>query len=759
MKSKSLASLPLLAVSFVAAPLAPAQSAAQSTTTPAALTIANQPVQMQFFAAGAQAIRVSVLPADDPAAAVKLDASPAIVSPEAAKPALQFRSLPRPHSFQLAGLHIALSDHPLRIAVNDAGGRAVQTIQINSDTGAITFLLGSGPLYGLGEGGPQTPGSAADSGSEPFTRRGNAYPMRTSQDAYDKPHFGGRLPIPWLLGNGWALFLHDPQGSFDLQGSQGVFTPSPGAPLPIDIFIVAAAQPAQALTAYARITGHPSMPPLWALGYQQSHRTVENWQALDSIAHTFREKKLPCDALIYLGTGFAPSGWNTGPRSFQFNPIVFPDPPANIRELHDLHFKVVLHVVDPPRELSGNVADAPDPGNANSVATYWSLHAPVERLSVDGWWPDEGEWLSRASRLARIRMYWQGPQQIRPNLRPYTLNRTGFSGMQRMGGWLWSGDTNSTWQTLADQIPVGLNAGLSGIPYWGTDIGGFFSTPELEGELYARWFEFAAFTPLFRSHGRPSATRYPWSWNSGTIGNPELSPNVAGSAPPTLDKMHNPAVEPVCRKYLDLRYRLMPYLYAAAWQTHLTGLPIMRALWLSYPNDPQASARTDEYLWGSDMLIAPVTKKAATERTLYLPRGQWYDFWTGASIRGGREVTHPVDLATIPIYVRAGAILPTGPVKQYTAEKVPGPLTLTIYPGADGHILLYDDDGETFNFRKGQYTTVSVDWNDHARRLTITPEHGSQTWNELTRSLVVKQVTGGAARKITLSDKPQVVQF
>ncbi len=750
---RKIASLLALAFSFFVI------SSALSQPPTAALSIAGQPVSLSFYSAGPQAIRIILLPTANPAAAAQLAASPAIVFPPFAIPAVQFTSLDHPQSFQLAGLHVSIINSPLRIAVTTAGGKSVQTLDFDSATGAVTFPLGSGPLLGLGEGGPQSPDASTTSAGQSFTRRGQTYPMRTSQDTYDKPHFGGRLPIPWLLGSGWAIFLHDPLGSFDLRGPEASFTPAATDPLPIDIFIVSAPQPAQALEAYARITGFPSMPPLWALGYQQSHRTVDNWQALYNIAQTFRQKDLPCDVLIYLGTGFAPSGWNTGPRSFQFNPVVFPDPPKNIAQLHDLHFHVVLHVVGPPKHLAGSVHDAPNPADPDSVATYWSLHAPVERLGVDGWWPDEGENLSRASRLARIRMYWQGPQLIRPNLRPFTLNRTGFSGMQRIGGWLWSGDTNSTWQTLADQIPVGLNASLSGIPYWGTDIGGFFSTPQLSGELYARWFEFAAFTPLFRSHGRPSATRYPWSWNSGAIGNPELSPNVPGTAPPSLSEMHNPAVEPICRKYLDLRYRLMPYLYAAAWQTHLTGLPIMRALWLYYSSDPEATARTDEYLWGRDLLIAPVTQKAASTRILYLPSGLWYDFWTSRPIRGGRDHTRHVDLATIPIYTRAGAIIPSGPVKQYTSEEVPGPLTLTIYPGANGHILLYDDDGITFNFRQGQYTTVSVDWNDHARRLTLTLEHGSQTWNELTRTIRIREATGGPTHQITLGPKPQTIQF
>jgi alpha-glucosidase (family GH31 glycosyl hydrolase) len=753
---RSALALPLV-FSLFAIPAAQSQPMASNQTP--ALSIAGQPVSLSIASAGPQTIRITLLPAENPAVAKDLAASPAIHLQNSQAPALTVTFLARPKTLHLAGLRIAISNHPLRIAVTTGSGRPVQTLRIDSATGLITFPLGSGPVLGLGEGGPQSPDASATSAGQPLTRRGHSFPMRTSQDAYDKPHFGGRLPIPWLLGNGWAIFLHDSLGSFDLQGSQTSFTPSPGHPIPIDIFVVAAPQPTQALAAYARITGYPSMPPLWALGYQQSHRTVDSWQMLLSIAQTFRKKNLPCDVLIYLGTGFAPSGWNTGPRSFKFNPAVFPDPPQNIAELHKLHFHIVLHVVGPPKNLAGSVGDTPNPANPDSVATYWSIHAPVEKLGIDGWWPDEGENLSRASRLARIRMYWQGPQLIRPNLRPYTLSRTGFSGMQRIGGWLWSGDTNSTWQTLADQVPVGLNAGLSGIPYWGTDIGGFFSTPQLSGELYARWFEFAAFTPLFRSHGRPSATRYPWSWNSGTLGNPELSPDVPGTAPPSLSEMHNPAIEPICRKYLDLRYRLMPYLYSAAWETHLTGLPIMRALWLYYSNDPRSIARTDEYLWGRDLLIAPVTQKAATIRTLYLPRGLWYDFWTNQPIHGGRLVTRSIDLATIPIYARAGAIIPTGPVKQYTSEKVPGPLTLTIYPGANGHILLYDDDGATFNFRHGQYTTVSVDWNDHARRLTITPEHGSQAWNELTRTIAIKEATGGPARQITLGPHPQTFQF
>jgi hypothetical protein len=710
------------------------------------LTVAGRHVEVRIATAGGQSVRISLMPLHDRAAAAQLQPNAGGDGANERSASLVVTSLLHARTFTLSGYRIKLTNHPLRISIATQRGAAVQDLEIDEKTGTMSFALGQGPLFGLGAGGPQ------------FSRRGYDFPMHNDEDAYHKPQFGGRLPIGWLLGDHWALFLNLPEGAIDLRGERGLFTPSAPA-LPLDIFVTGFKQPAEVMREYARITGFPSMPPVWALGYQQSHRTITSWQMLYGIASTFREKKLPCDVLIYLGTGFAPSGWNTGHGSFTFNSAVFPDPAADIRTLHDLHFRVVLHDLKQPDELTGRAADRLNPSNPDSVANYWSKHVPVERLGIDGWWPDEGENLDRASRLARIRMYWEGPQLVRPNLRPYTLNRTGYASMQAIGGWLWSGDTTSSWETLADQVEVGINTSLSGIPYWGTDIGGFFSTRQLTGELFVRWFEFGAFTPLFRAHGRPSATRYPWSWNSGQIGNPELSPHVKDSAPPDLKELHNPAVEPICRKYLDLRYSLMPYLYSAAFEAHRTGLPIMRALWLYYSDDPNAKVRGDEYLWGRDLLVAPVTEKGATTRSLYLPRGEWYDFWTSQRVEGGREVTRPVDLATIPLYARAGAIIPTGPVKQYTTEKVRGPLTLTIYPGADGSILLYDDDGVSFNFRRGEFTTIQVQWNDTARRLTIAPQHGSQIWNELSRDFVIRMATGGAGRHVRLASAPQTVQF
>jgi alpha-glucosidase/alpha-D-xyloside xylohydrolase len=309
----------------------------------------------------------------------------------------------------------------------------------------------------------------------------------------------------------------------------------------------------------------------------------------------------------------------------------------------------------------------------------------------------------------------------RPNQRVYALHRNAYAGMQRYASFLWSGDVQSTWETLKTHVPVAINTGLSGIPYWGTDIGGFVPTQEYTGELFARWFQFAAFTPLFRSHGRDWRLHLPWGWTKGEIGYPETP-----SYHPDPKELDNPAIEPICKKYLELRSRFMPYLYSAVKETCESGVPVIRALWLHYPGDDSAAARGDEYLYGGDVLVAPVVEKGAASRSLYLPRGVWYDFWTQERMEGGREITRKVDLETIPLFVRAGAILPLGPVKQYTAEPVDAPLTLWVHPGVNGAFSLYEDDGETFSFRRGEFTRIQLTWNDPQRRLQLRLAPGSR---------------------------------
>jgi alpha-glucosidase (family GH31 glycosyl hydrolase) len=564
---------------------------------------------------------------------------------------------------------------------------------------------------------------------------------RNGQGGYQLRTHGARVAIPWLIGSsGWALFIHQPHGAFDLTGSDGKFVPkSPEQLFPLDIFLVSASDPKTIMSEYARLTGHPEMPPLWSFGYQQSHRTLASREEILSEAKMFRDKKLPCDALIYLGTGFCPSGWNTENGSFEWNKRVFPDPKKMLSELHEEHFKVVLHAVILTDELHGR---AHDPCNVTrfdeaEAGCYWDAHRKDFAEGVDGWWPDEGDPLDIKSRLARNQLYWEGPQIDRPNERPYALHRNGYAGMQRYASFLWSGDVFSTWETLKTHIPVAINTGLTGIPYWGTDIGGFVPTKEFTAELYLRWFQFGAFCPLFRCHGRTWKLRLPWGWNTGDPGPVEIR-NYEGAATPDPSQLHDERVEPICRKYLELRYRLLPYLYSAVRECAATGMPILRSLWLHYPDDPKAVACGDEYLWGKDILIAPVVEKGATSRQVYLPQGGWYDFWTGDRVEGGREITRPVNLETIPIYVRAGAVVPFGPVKQFVEEKSDQPLSISIYPGSNGSFLLYEDDGKSFNYRKGEWMGTQMEWNDERRVLTLQLAHGSRMLQAGPRKLQVK---------------------
>ncbi len=643
-----------------------------------------------------------------------------------------------------AGMRLDFTPDPPRFRIRDAHGTELQQLAIDPTTGGLSFQTGAVPLLGLGQGGPQ------------FDRRGSQDRMRSGQGGYQLRTHGGRVPIPWIIGtSGWALFVHQPAGAFNFTGTESRFQPATPAGM-LDVFFVASREPAAIMAEYARLTGLPELPALWTFGYQQSHRTLAGRDEILREARTFREKKLPCDTMIYLGTGFCPSGWNTNNTEFTFNQNVFPDPKRIFDEFHAQNFRVVLHVAYPVRinEMSGTVGDVCDSQKRaeQQPACYWEMHRPVWSLGVDGWWPDEGDALNGPSRLVRNRMYWEAPQLDRPNERPFALHRNGYPGMQRFGAFLWSGDVYSTWETLKTHVSVAVNTGLSGIPYWGTDIGGFVPTREFTAELFVRWFQFGAFCPLFRSHGRNWTLRLPWGWNTGDSGPMEIV-NYNGAALPDPSQLHNPAVEPICRKYLELRYRMLPYLYSAARECTVTGLPIIRALWLHYPDDPAAVARGDAYLWGRDILVAPVVEQGASDRRLYLPRGAWHDFWTGERVDGGREIARKVDLETMPLYVRAGAILPLGPVKQHTSEKVDAPLEITVYPGADGAFLLYDDAGNGFDYRKGQWTGIRMTWNDSRRTLSFRLDSGSK----MTRAryeMAVGAVGSTARQAVAFTGRP-----
>jgi len=699
--------------------------------------------RLDIRAAGEAAVRVTIRPIDSKQ---EFPYTPALIEREYPKPIITLRKLDsnfKPVKAKVGHLTVEVTAKPLTVLVTTSNNKPVQKIIFAPD-GKMSFVLDGHPVLGLGEGGPKQGDTWQDDQVE-FDRRGRDHVL---QPRYDTKAYGSRSPVALLAGTGgWGLFVATPWGDIDLTSKEtGIFTPAvpiePGTVvsrrkqrqgrigLPpagwktdvYDVFVFDAYEPAKFMKDVSTISGPAVLPPRWALGYMQSHRTLEDDAQMVGILDTFREKQIPVDAVIYLGTGFTPRGWNTNQPSFEFNRGVFKREPKDVlSDLHARHAKVVVHMIPWDRgrleTLHGSIP--PKSGetvDSHHIDSYWKEHNGLVDTGVDAWWPDEGDWFSFHERMKRHELYYEGPLSKTPNVRPWSLHRNGHLGVARYGGWIWSGDTHASFKTLEAQIAVGINHSLSLSPFWGSDIGGFYPTPDLTGELYARWFQFAAFTSSFRGHGRTWQMRLPWGWGLDKMGPKE------SNTPPLESELGNPKIEPVAKKYAELRYQLLSYNYTLAWEARTTGMPMMRSMWLHYPKDKQARGIGDQYLWGRDLLIAPVYKKGATTRNVYLPAGKWYDWWTGKLETGGGSVQRAVDLATMPIYVRAGAIVPVDPIRQYTGQKIEEPTTLKIYRGTNGNYTLYDDDGISLSYLKGDSVQTLIRWDDDARRLAIEPQ-------------------------------------
>jgi alpha-glucosidase/alpha-D-xyloside xylohydrolase len=770
----------------------------------------NQPAQLDIRPAGDSSVRVTLKPVSfEP----DFMFTPALAERKYAAPVISLRQVDRAVKAKVGGVNVEVLPRPLTVAVTGADGRPIQAVTFHDD-GTLSFKTGGGPILGMGEGGPLPRGDFRTLAVE-FDRRGRFHEMRPrwQSDAY-----GSRNPVALMIGTeGWGLFIATPWGEVDLRGAdRGVFSPwkPPSPPAPpegggrrsetravepgqgeaarqtarevgrnltaqlqgrpppesivpgaYDLFIFDAREPARLMKDLSVISGAAVMPPKWSLGYMQSHRELvdkdlSSEALLLNVVDTFREKKIPLDAVIYLGTGFTPTGWNTRQPSFDFNPRVFRrEPKAVIDDLHALSVKVIVHVVPWQRDrlptLHGTIPPAPGETRDDShIENYWKQHVGLVESGIDAWWPDEGDWFNLFERIKRHQLYYQGPLASRPNVRPWSLHRNGHLGVARWGGWVWSGDTQATWKTLEAQVAVGINHSLSLSPYWGSDTGGFYATSELTGELYARWFQFSAFCPSFRSHGRIWRVRTPWGWGGSDMGDLE-----GQRQPPRQSELNNPAIEPVCRKYAELRYRLMPYTYMLAAEARETGMPLMRAMWLHYPRDEKAKGMGTQYLWGRDLLVAPVFTAGATTRDVYLPDGVWYDWWGGEKHTGGKTITRKVDLQTMPIYVRAGAIIPFDPVRQYAMQPVREPTTIRVYSGASGQFRWYEDDGVSQEYLGGKFAWTRLKWDDGAKRLTIERDTAAGTLEPSPRKLVVELLPGGGSQEVNYDGWRAEVRF
>jgi len=716
------------------------------------------PGQLDIREAGESSVRITLKPLSFEQ---EFPDTPVLVDGEYPEPAISIRELDTPIKEQVGNMTVEVHPDPLAVTVTNQEGDVVQRIAFRKN-GTVDFELDDQPVLGMGEGGPLPP-EDYDWRELPieFDRRGRLHEMhpRWQSNAY-----GSRNPVAMMVGtSGWGIYIPTPWGQVDLRNENyGVFIPrdhttlssepqsheeqhaNRGQGIPpldsmvpglYDIFVFDAHDPVEFMEDVSRISGKAVMPPKWALGYMQSHRTLEDDEQMVNIVETFREKQIPLDAVIYLGTGFTPRGWNKEQPSFEYNPEVFQrDPEEVIEDIHNMDTKFIVHMIPWDRDklptLHGSIPSGSDETlDAGHIKNYWEQHEGLVEDGVDAWWPDEGDWFNLFERMKRHQLYYQGPLSTEPNIRPWSLHRNGHLGIARWGGWMWSGDPHSTWKTLEAQIAVGLNHSLSLSPFWGSDIGGFFSTEELDGELYARWFQFGAFTSSFRSHGRGWWTRLPWGWGQEEAGPLE-------GYPLDTTALGDERIEPIAKKYAELRYRLLPYIYTLAWQARNSGMPMMRTMWLHYPEDEYARDLADQYLWGRDILVAPVHKKDARFRQVYLPEGEWYDWWTGKKHTGGKPLSREVDLATMPIYVRAGAIIPLDPVRQYVDEPVSEPTTLKIYPGSDGKFVLYEDDGKTLDYLEGEYSLTRLTWDDEEQVLTIEPQEGESSDKRLRVELV-----------------------
>jgi alpha-D-xyloside xylohydrolase len=324
--------------------------------------------------------------------------------------------------------------------------------------------------------------------------------------------------------------------------------------------------------------------------------------------------------------------------------------------------------------------------------------------------------------------------------RIYVLTRSATAGQQRYGTTMWSGDINCDFPTYTKQIPAGLNFMASGFPYWTTDIGGYWGhegrvdwTTAASNEMFTRWFQYGAFSPIFRIHGGGSRELYGSQWSATTKAN--------------------------LLKFDNLRYRLMPYIYSLAWKVTNQGYTIMRPMVFDYQTDSNVFDIKDQFLFGPSLLINPVTAAGVTSRSVYLPAGTWYDFWTGASKQGGSKVTMDAPLSSIPILVKAGSIVPMGPMIQYATESI-DPLEIRVYKGQDASFVLYEDEGDSYNYETGKYSEIPLTWDDAAGQLTIGARTGSYAGMPATRKFNIVWVGPDHGGGVDVTAAPdQVVDY
>jgi len=528
----------------------------------------------------------------------------------------------------------------------------------------------------------------------------------------------------------------------------------------VSFFVIAGATANEIYAGYRLLTGPTHMLPKAAYGYIQCKQRYASQQELLSVAKGYRDRHLPADVLVVDWFYYTKMG------QMDFDPRFWPDPLAMNKQLHDMGFETMIsvwprfspddrfyaelrekgwfiHLADgtpidgSPYDRAGSDIDTTNP---EAAQWYWrTIRDNILSKGFDSLWADEtepdlppsgayfyigpGTEFFNVYPLFHTAALYEGFRKDEPGRRALILSRDAFTGVQRNGVIVWSSDIYPTWDTLKRQIPTGLDVAASGIPYWSNDTGGWTYLPAVHHpdhpplldpsdaranvggyddypELYTRWFQYATFLPIFRTHGGRSANEV-WSYGK--------------------------QAEPILEKYLRLRYELMPYIYSLGYQTWLSGAPFMRALPLDFPNDPKVADLRDEYMFGPAFLVAPVTDQGATSRDVYLPAGtDWYNFWTNERMKGGQTITVAAPIDTIPLFVRAGSIIPLGATVESThqAQSIEW---INIYPGADANFTLFSDDGTTYAYENGAGSITRLHWDDAKKTLT---HEGAAGWSQ-----------------------------
>jgi alpha-D-xyloside xylohydrolase len=575
------------------------------------------------------------------------------------------------------------------------------------------------------------------------------------------------VAVPLLISsNGYGLFWNNTSRSrFNNRFVHALYMSSEVADV-IDYYFLYGPEPDTIVAAYRDLTGPAPLFGKWAYGYWQCKNRYRSQDEILSVARKYRDLHIPIDNIVQ--DWF----WWTVKGSFLFNKN-YPDPKAMMDDLHQNHFHLMISVwpfFDPgsavydEMDKRGYFIDRTkvegthpagmalyDASSPQARAYYWEqMNKALFRIGADAWWLDTTEpstsgqeanillrnqiAIGSGARYANIYSLlttagvYQGQLSETDSKRVFILTRSGFAGLQRNAAAVWSGDIASDFETYKRQIPAGLNFSLSGIPYWTTDIGGFFiGNPDDPAyrELFVRWFQYGTFCPIFRVHG--TRTNDPKELALEGPDAAKMMTDLNGVRRNDQNELwsYGPEAQRILVDFDRLRYRLMPYIYSMAWKTTSEGYTPMRALAMDFRTDGRALNIGDQFMFGPALLVNPVTEPGATSRNLYLPKTVWYDFWTGVSMPGGKAIDAAAPLDRIPLYVRAGSIVPVGPDVEYAAAKPADPIELRVYQGADGDFTLYEDENDTYNYQKGVYATIPIHWDAAGKTLTIGERKGS----------------------------------